>query len=590
MEIFKRILKYFIPYWPKAAIAVMFMTVYALTSGIFAYIIGPVMKHIFDGGESEELKIIPFDLFVIPDDFLAAAVPFAIIFVGLLKGVCSLGNTYFMGIVGVNVTRDIRNILFKHILHMPIDFFASTTTAKISTRIGSDVGLLQNAVGSTFPIIFREGLTIIVLATLVISIDWQLAIVAFVGFPVVIYPMSKMGKRMKKLTKKSQITIGELSTIMFEALVGVRIVKAFGMEKYEHDRFYNEGERMKKLQIKEMILRALSAPIMEVIGTVGFALTIWYATDRIGDGSLEPAEFMSFFAAVVMMYKPMKALNGVNLNIQKSIAAGERVFELLDSEIEKGYDDDAEPLDGLKSSIEFKDVSFSYGERKVIEGLNLKVNSGETVALVGSSGAGKSTIVNFIPRFYDVDSGAILIDGKDIRDVSLRSLRENIALISQHIVLFNDTIAQNISYGDKEKSMEDVEKAAKASNAYNFITKLPKGFDNVIGESGVKLSGGERQRLSIARAFLKNTPILIMDEATSSLDTESEREVQKGFENLMKDRTVFVIAHRLSTIINADKIIVLSDGKIVESGSHEDLLAKEGEYARLYNMQFKDSD
>lgn len=589
MKIFTRVLKYFIPYWPKGAIALCFMAVYALSSGAFAYIVGPVMKYIFVGG-GEELDIIPFDLFVIPKEIITAAVPFVIVFVGLVKGICSLGNTYFMGSVGISVTRDLRNLSFGHVMHMPISFFASTTTGKISARIASDVSLLQKAVASTLPTVVREGMTIIVLAALVISIDWQLAIVAFVGFPIVIYPMSKMGKKMKKLTIKGQVSIGELSTIMYEALTGIRIVKAFGMENYESKKFFVEGERMKKVQLKEVLIRALSAPIMEIIGTIGFAFTIWYAADRIGGGSLKPEEFMSFFAAVVMLYKPMKALNGVNLNIQQSIAAGERVFELLDSEIEKGHEEGASELDELSESVEFKNVTFSYGDKNIIDNLNLKVNKGETVALVGSSGAGKSTIVNLIPRFYDVDSGSILIDGVDIREVSLKSLREHIALISQHVVLFDDTVANNISYGDKSKSLDDIEKAAKASNAYDFVSKLPKGFDNLIGEGGVKLSGGERQRVSIARAFLKDTPILIMDEATSSLDTESEREVQKGFENLMKDRTVFVIAHRLSTIINADKIVVLSDGKIVESGTHEELLSKNGEYSRLYNMQFKDTD
>lgn len=590
MQTFRRILKYFIPYWHKAVISIIFMLAYAMSSGALAVVIGPVMEFIVKVGDVDAAKTMTFYFFEIPKEYLVKAFPFALVIIVLFKSVCSLGSTYFMGTMGIQVTIDIRNILYKHILHLPVGFFLNFSSGGLAVRIGSDVALLRQAVASTLPIAFKEGATVLVLAAVVINTDWQLALLAFVGFPLVIYPMAKMGKKMKRVTMRSQALLASVGGMVYEALNGIRIVKVFGMEEHESKRYYEFGQKMMKLQIRQMVIRALSAPVMEIISTICLALTIWYGLVRIGDGSLESAEFITFFAAVVMMYKPVKSLNGVNLSIQQSIAAGERVFELLDEEKEKGYTEVAEKIDGVKDSIEFKNVNFSYGNKKVINDLSLKVNKGETIAIVGSSGAGKSTLVNLIPRFFDVDSGSIEIDGVNINDLSLVSLRENISLISQHIILFDDTIASNISYGDISKSKEDIENAAKAANAYKFISKIPKGFDSEIGESGVKLSGGERQRVSIARAFLKDTPILIMDEATSSLDTESEREVQRGFDNLMKDRTVFVIAHRLSTVINANKIVVLSDGKIVESGTHKELLDKNGEYSRLYNMQFKDSD
>jgi len=470
---------------------------------------------------------------------------------------------------------------------MPITFFAERQTGMLTARINSDVALIQKAVGSTIPTAIREGLSIIVLASLVISIDYQLAFIAFVGFPIVIGPLASLGKRMKKLTKKNQHAIGNVSSHLYESLGGVRVVKAFGTEDYETARFSIHNEKIAKYSMKDIVIRALSTPLMETIGAVCFAITIGYATKRIGAGTLEPEQFLTFFAAVVMLYKPIKALNGVNLNIQQSIVAGERVFEVLDMEEEKGYGEGGKELKGIDSKIEFKDVSFSYGDKKVIDNLSLNVKRGTVTAIVGSSGAGKTTFVNLLPRFYDVDEGSIMIDGTDIREFSLKSLRSSIAVISQQVVLFDDTVANNISYGTDEASIEKVEEAAKASNAHRFISEMPNGYNTVIGEGGVRLSGGERQRLSIARAFVKDAPILIMDEATSSLDTESEREVQKGFDNLMKDRTVFVIAHRLSTVVNAHNIIVMKDGKIEEQGTHEELLKKEGEYSGLYNMQFK---
>jgi subfamily B ATP-binding cassette protein MsbA len=363
----------------------------------------------------------------------------------------------------------------------------------------------------------------------------------------------------------------------------VRIVKAFGMEGYESGRFSEENERFANYRLKTIKVRAISSPLIEVLGTVGFAATIWYAAYRITSGTLKPEDFISFFAAAVMLYQPIRTLNGVHLNLQQGLAAATRVFEVMDTPGEP-REEQAEELRGLTDSIEFKNVSFSYGNKTVLKEINLKVKKGSHIAIVGASGTGKTTFINLLPRFYDVTGGEILIDGKDIRELTLTSLRSNISVVSQQVVLFNDTIKGNIAYGDPERTDEEVIKAAVAANAHGFVKKLSHGYMSVIGESGVRFSGGERQRISIARAILKDAPILIMDEATSSLDTESEIEVQKGLANLMEGRTTFVIAHRLSTVRNADRIIVLAGGTIVEEGRHEELLRRGGEYARLHAL------
>jgi len=331
---------------------------------------------------------------------------------------------------------------------------------------------------------------------------------------------------------------------------------------------------------------------METLGAVGFALTILYATYRISSGTLKPEDFISFFAATLMLYQPLKALNGVHLNIQQGIASAQRIFDVIDTPTEFDLSQSRnttaqKTLTAINDSVELRNLSFSYGDRRIINNINLRVKKGEKIALVGSSGAGKTTLVNLIPRFYDPDSGAVLIDGTDIKDITIKSLRDQISVVSQEVILFNDTIRNNIAYGREEKSLEAVTGAAIAANAHSFIQSLPKGYDTVIGERGITLSGGERQRISIARAILKNAPLLIMDEATSSLDAESEFEVQKGLDNLMAGRTTFVIAHRLSTVKNADKIVVLSGGRIKETGRHEELLVRGGEYARLYRLQFR---
>ncbi len=589
MNTYLRLITFLYPYKLKVSAAVLCMVLYALTNGAMAFLIGPVMKHLFTSGTGEEVNIVPFELFTIPKEVMIFAVPLAIIFIGLAKGLSSFGHSYFMGFVGQRVVTDMRTKLYKHILTMPLGFFTNTPTGILSSRLTNDVNMVQAMTADSLARILKHGLSIIVLIGVVISMDWKLAIAAFVTLPLAIYPMARLGSRIKKISTKGQIKMGTMTALLQEAITGIRIVKAFCMEGYESERFKDENERYTRYQLKSIAVKAISSPITEFISSVGFALTIWYATVRISSGTLAPEAFISFFAAVLLLFQPIKALNGITLNIQTGISAALRVFELIDASSEEEESEGAKPLGAFTDSIVFENVSFKYGDKPVLDNINLTIKKGEVNAIVGMSGAGKSTLVNLIPRFYDTSEGTISIDGTNIREIQLKALRGNIAVVSQHVILFNDTIKNNIAYGNILKDDSLIEKAAKSANAHDFITALPQGYDTIIGESGAKLSGGERQRISIARAILKDSPILIMDEATSSLDTHSELEVQSGLKRLMEGRTTFVIAHRLSTIQSAHRIIVLKEGRIIETGGHEELLSKEGEYTKLYNIQVYDA-
>jgi len=584
MNTYYRILKFLPRYKGHFLLAFVCMVGYAAANGAMAYLIGPVMKFLFTSGESE-IRLVPFGLFTVPKEGMMMAIPLAILAVAALKGLSSYGQSYFMGYVGQGVVRDLRKTLYDHMLNLPVRFFSNTSTGVLTSRLTNDVNLIQTSTSDAVAQILKQSLTIIVLGAVIVSLDWKLSLAAAVALPLSVYPMQKLGKRMKKVSTQGQVTMGSLTALLHEAIAGIRIVKAFCMEGYESERFQKENEAYTRNQLKSIKVRSISSPLMETLGAFAFAITIWYAAYRIGQGTLKPETFISFFASVIMFYQPIKALNGVNLNIQQGLAAAARIFELIDRPGE--HDAKGVEITGVSESIEWRSVGFRYGAEPVLNGIDLKVRSGEVIAIVGSSGAGKSTFVNLIPRFYDATAGAILIDGRDIRGISLRSLRSRIAIVSQQVVLFNDSVRRNIAYGGVGMSDAEIVAAARAANAHDFITRLPQGYDTVIGEGGVRLSGGERQRVSIARAILKNAPILILDEATSSLDTESESEVQKAITNLMSGRTTFVIAHRLSTVRNADRIIVLSNGAIKEIGSHDELLSSGGEYSRLYSLQFQ---
>jgi subfamily B ATP-binding cassette protein MsbA len=417
--------------------------------------------------------------------------------------------------------------------------------------------------------------------------DWKLALIAMLVFPLTIYPISELGRRMRRITSSTQITLGSLTSLLQETITGSRIVKAFGMEDHENKRFARENERLFKLTMKSVVIRAISNPLMEFLGGIGIAIIVFYGGYQVINETSTPGTFFSFMTALLMLYEPVKRLTGVNNTVQQGLAGAERVLSVLDTVPEIGDRDNAIDLPPISRGISIQSATFSYENEPVLKHINLEIKAGEMIAFVGMSGGGKTTLVNLIPRFYDLDSGKITIDGHDVRDVTLRSLRGQIGIVTQQTILFNDTVKNNIAYGDISKGDESIINAAKAANAHDFIMKLPDGYNTVIGEQGVKLSGGERQRISIARALLKNAPILILDEATSSLDTEAELEVQEALDKLMKDRTTLVIAHRLSTIRNADRIIVLVDGSIVEEGTHDSLMEKEGHYFKLHNLQFQ---
>ena len=586
MELYLRLLKFLFHYWVQLVLAIVFMLTLALSNGAMAYLVGPVLKFLFTNNAEDTIRLVPIDLFTFNRAQMLIAVPVIIILVAFIKGLSFFWQAYFMGYVGQKMVADIRLHLYQHILNLPISYLSKSSTGQLMSRMTNDVGMLQNTAANSVATVLRESFSIIVLAIVVITRDWKLALAAFITFPLAIYPLVRFSKKMRKVSTQGQTTMGAMTILMHEAIAGIRIVKAFCMEKYEEMRFSKENERFTKLSMKSIRVRSISSPLMETLRAIGLACAIWYAAYRIQSGSLTPDDFMSFSVALLMLYPSIKALNGVNMNIQQGLAAAARVFELLDVPQETKDKESAKSIDNIHQEIEFKDVSFRYGDKWVLKDINLKVKKGEVIAIVGTSGVGKTTFVNLLPRFYDVTEGTILFDGVDIRDITKGSLRAQIAIVSQQVILFNDTVEKNIAYGDVDRSEANIINAAKAANADAFIRKFPQGYDTIIGEGGIKLSGGERQRLSIARAILKNAPILILDEATSSLDTESEMEVQRGLQYLIQGRTTFVVAHRLSTVRNADRIIVLAGGGIKEVGRHEELLKLGGEYCRIYKMQF----
>ena len=573
MSLFKRLLKLAKPHTAKFSIALLCMLVVGATTSALAFLVKPTLDEIFLKKNSAALQWIPL----------------AVVGIYLIKGACSYTQTILMNFIGQRIVADLRAALYRKIQTQSLAFFTKNPTGTLMSRITNDVGFIQGAVSEAVTSLLKDSFTLIGLVLVIFYRDWRLAIIAMLVFPLAIYPIAKFGQRMRQIASRTQITLGSLTTLLQETISGTRIVKAFSMEEYENRRFAGENERLFRLNLKSVSINAVSSPFMEFLGGLGISAIIFYGGYQVIQGNSTPGTFFSFLTALIMLYEPVKRLTNVNNTIQQGIAGAERVFSIIDLVPEIRNHSDSVPLAKITREIKIQNVTFRYEEAPVLRNINLTIQAGEVVAFVGMSGGGKTTLVNLIPRFYDVTEGAILIDGRDIRNVTIESLRGQIAIVTQQTILFNDTVRNNIAYGDIAKTQEEIIAAAKAANAHAFILRLPLGYDTLIGEQGTKLSGGERQRISIARALLKDVPILILDEATSSLDSDAEIEVQEALENLMKGRTTLVIAHRLSTIRNADRIIVLVNGEIHEEGTHEALLACQGEYCRLYHMQFKDN-
>ncbi|MBU1745751.1 MAG: lipid A export permease/ATP-binding protein MsbA [Proteobacteria bacterium] len=573
MDIFRRLLKLAKPHAVKFSIAMFCMLVIGATTSALAFLVKPTLDEIFLKQNASMLKWIPL----------------AVVGIYLIKGACSYAQTILMNFIGQRIVADLRAELYRKIQIQSLAFFTKNPTGILMSRITNDVGYVQGAVSEAVTALLKDSFTLLCLVFVIFYRDWQLAIIAMFVFPLAVYPIAKFGQKMRQVATRTQITVGSLMTLLQETISGTRIVKAFSMEEYENRRFSGENERLFRLNLKSVSITAVSSPFMEFLGGLGIAAIIFYGGYQVIHGQSTPGTFFSFLTALIMLYEPVKRLTNVNNTIQQGIAGAQRVFAIIDLVPEIGNRPGAGALPRISREIEIRNVDFRYEEAPVLRNIDLKIRAGEVVAFVGMSGGGKTTLVNLIPRFYDVTEGAITIDGRDIRDVTVESLRGQIAIVTQQTILFNDTVRNNIAYGDIVKTQEEIAAAAKAANAHDFIVRLPMGYDTVIGEQGTKLSGGERQRISIARAILKDAPILILDEATSSLDSEAEIEVQEALENLMKGRTTLVIAHRLSTIRNADRIIVLVNGEIREEGTHEALLACQGEYCRLYHMQFKEN-
>lgn len=571
MPIFKRLLHGYVkPYTKYLIVAFILMVLVALSTACLAKGMQYILDEIFEQKNAAALPII-------------ASVVFIVFFI---KGTSTYGQTVVMNYVGQRIISDFQRQMFNRLVHSDLTFFHNNATGSLISRFTNDVTLLRAAVSTAITGAGRDFLSVIFLVGVMFHEDWLLASISFFVFPVAILPVARFGKKLRKVSTGSQEITGKLATLLTQVFQGIRHVKAYSMEDYEQKRADGIITELYKLNHKVIRARAAAHPIMECLGGLAIVVVILYGGYEIIEGTRTTGSFFAFVTALLLAYEPMKKLASLNSDLQEGIAAAQRVFSVLDRKSDIIDMSNAQKLTITKGSIDFNNVTFAYNtQKKALDNLSINLKGGKMTALVGPSGGGKSTILNLIPRFYDIQEGAISIDGQCIKDMTLQSLRENIALVSQEISLFDDTIRANIAYGRLSASEEDIIHAAKEAAAHEFIIKLPHGYDTIIGEHGVKLSGGQRQRISIARAMLKNAPILLLDEATSALDTESERKVQEALNKLMGGRTTLVIAHRLSTIVQADHIYVIDQGQVLEQGDHTSLIAQNGLYARLSNLQ-----
>jgi subfamily B ATP-binding cassette protein MsbA len=570
----RQLLNYIRGSWFKLFLAMVCMLVVAATTSATAFIVKPVID----------------DIFINKDAFLLKLIPIVVIGLYFFRGLAMYGQEFLMQYVGESIIRKLRDALYDKIIDLPVSFFHQERTGVLMSRITNDVTIIKNMVSNAVTGALRDTFTVIGLTGVIFYRDWKLAILAFVVMPLAYFPVVKLGRRVRRFSTSSQESMAEMNAFLHETFSGNKIVKAFGMEDVEKKSFAGKNHAVFRFDIKSVRAKALTSPVMEAFGGVGISLVLWYGGFAVIRGAQTPGDFLSFMTAVMLLYPPIKKLTKLNNVLQQGLAASDRGFDILETSSDILDPERPEKLAPGAHRIQFKNVSFSYdGQERVLKNIDLDVQPGEIIALVGMSGGGKTSLVNLIPRFFDVTEGAIQIDGMDIRDFTVADLRKQVAIVTQEPILFNKSIRENIAYGKLYADDSEIVAAAKAAYIYNFIETLPKGFDTIIGELGSRLSGGEKQRMCIARALLKNAPILILDEATAALDTESERLVQKALENLMKGRTSFVIAHRLSTISYANRIVVLVGGRIVEEGEHETLLARQGEYYNLYQMQFAEN-
>ncbi|MDQ6980501.1 MAG: lipid A export permease/ATP-binding protein MsbA [Ghiorsea sp.] len=571
---YRRLLQFLVPYKGKLIIAIICMIILAACTAALAWAFKPMLDEVLSGKNMTYIYLMPL----------------GIIILYLIKGIAFYGQATLMAFIGQRIIFDIRNMIYNQLTAQSLSFFTHRKTGELLGRITYDITLLQGAVSTTVTSLMRDVMSIIFLLAVIFNSDWILALLSLIVFPIMVYPIVHFGQKMRQASYDGQVSMGKMSSLIEETVGGIRVVKAFGMEKYERSRFKAITEDFMTHQIKAMKVQALSFPIMEFVAGLGIAGILLYGGIRVAEGEATAGDLMSFIVSLLLLYDPVRRLSRANNEIQQGLSAAERIFEILDAPIDVQDPKKAEVIKPFAKAIDFKDVCLTYPgvSKPVLSNINLSIKSGEVVALVGRSGAGKTTLANMVLRFMDPSSGSIHIDGHDLRTFNQTDLRSQMSLVTQEIVLFNDTVLNNIAYGHESIDREKVIAIAKIANAHEFIEKLENGYDTLVGERGVILSGGQRQRLSLARALLKNAPILVLDEATSSLDTESERLVQQAIDKLMQDRTVLVIAHRLSTIRNADKIVVLDAGEIVQVGSHDTLLKQGGIYAELYQLQFGD--
>ncbi|MGB5995314.1 MAG: lipid A export permease/ATP-binding protein MsbA [Candidatus Deferrimicrobiaceae bacterium] len=574
VTVYRRMLAYVRPYRLRLLLAMLFMILVSSFRGAIAFLVKPALDDIFINKDVTRLAIIPA----------------LVLGAYLIRGVSEFAQSYLMQGVGQRVIRDIRDHLYRHMQSLSLSFYMKHPTGVLMSRVTNDVGIMQGAVTEAVTGLIKDVFSALFLVGVIFYRDWRMALVGLVALPLAIWPIARFGQKLRRTSIRTQEVTGGLTSHLQETISGAKLVKSFGAEEYEVDRFATRNAKLFRLSMKVVKVQAMTSPLSEMFAGVGAAAVIFYGGYSVVNGQSTPGNFFSFMTALFMLYAPVKSLSRINNVIQQGIAAAGRVFEVLDTLPDVEERKDALSLEGIEHGIEFDHVDFRYSEEgeNILKDITFRVSPGTLAAIVGSSGAGKTTLVDLLPRFYDPQSGAIRIDGTDIRDVSLSSLRSLIGIVSQHTILFNDTLRNNIAYGMPGASMERIEEAARRANAHPFIIRMPEGYQTVIGEQGLKLSGGERQRVAIARAILKDAPILILDEATSALDTESESVVQEALEQLMLGRTTFVIAHRLSTVRNADTILVVEEGRIVESGAHVELLAGETRYRSFYLKQFEE--